>query len=209
VADQIDYAPIIADLERRAEEILRTIATLRALASSPTDGPNSPPASTAPTARASHHGSDLRRDQFFGMKAPDAVKAYLAFVKQPRSAARIASDLIDHGFTTSSASPPNSIRTTLKRLEEMGEVVQIKKDWGLIDWYPGLRNKRGKGTEPNGTHEREPKAPARKASPRPIPKKAKAGGIDYRAFIAERMKRGMSMADAAAEWKIEKAQQGA
>ena len=88
--------------------------------------------------------TEIRPDAFFGMTAPDAVKAYLGMVKQPRGASEITKALLAHGFTTSSSTPANAIRTTLGRLADNGEVVQIKKNWGLAEWYPGMKNKRPK-----------------------------------------------------------------
>jgi hypothetical protein len=209
MTDEIDYAPAIAGVEHEIERLQGTLATLRALAAA--QGQATEPVATAPRAQApARHGpaqgAALRRDQFFGMKAPDAVKAYLAIQKQPRATPRITSDLLEHGFITSSDIPVNTIRTTLKRLQEAGEVVQVKKEWGLTEWYSGYRNKRGKVNENNGTQGREtkPAAKRKKRSKRPA-KKDRAGGDAYRAFIGEKMKGGMSMADAAAEWKIEKA----
>lgn len=212
MTDEIDYAPAIAGVRRQIEELQRTLATLLALEAAQGKGSEesltAEPRAQAPARHAQAHGGHLRRDEFFGMKAPEAVKAYLAIEKQPRSAPRITSDLLEHGFITSSAEPVNSIRTTLKRLEESGEVVQVKKEWGLTEWYTGLRNKRGKVSETNGTQDRPAKTPARKKRARTNSRPAKTdktGGVAYQAFIGEKMKGGMSMADAAAEWKIEKA----
>lgn len=139
--DTPDYGPIIADLERKRAELDASIAMLRLMAGLGT----SETVAAAPASSGSRPEAEgMRRDQFFGMKAPDAIKAYLTLVKQPRTAARITTDLLNHGFNTSSQFPANTMRTTLKRMEDGGEVVQVKKEWGLTSWYPGIRAKQAK-----------------------------------------------------------------
>src|SRR2546426_876737 len=139
MAEHVDYAPIIADLERRRAELDQTIASLRRLAGMATDEATG--AGTNGGALPASIGGGLRDDAFFGMKGPEAVKAYLAWAKRPQSAAKIADELVAHGFTTTAGSPANFIRTTLRRLREAEEVVQVKKDWGLASWYPGFKRR--------------------------------------------------------------------
>lgn len=156
MADVTDYGPTIADLERKRDEINRTIATLRSLA-------GLPPGAEGASANGGPIGSvELTNKHFFGMKAPEAVILYLETVKEPRSATRIARDLVEHGLTTMSDSPANTIRTTLRRLHSTGDVVQVKKEWALPGWYPGLR--RPKGRDPEKKRGARPSASKRRAS---------------------------------------------
>ncbi|HEX6462806.1 MAG TPA: hypothetical protein VFZ98_00080 [Vicinamibacterales bacterium] len=210
--DVIDYGPTIADLERKRDEIDRTIAMLRAFAGLP-----------APEAAPRNGGSsggpvEFTNKHFFGMKAPDAVLLYLETVKEARTAAKIASDLVEHGFMTTSDDPANSIRTTLRRLEADGKVVQKKKDWGLPQWYPGLRGRNGAGTETEGRKASRGAAktrPERKSAPT-RPPKAKGGGKDlsavkkgfaaYRTFLNEQRAKGLDDAAALAAWRAHKEQ---
>lgn len=87
----------------------------------------------------------IRSDTFFGMKAPEAIRRYLAMVKAPKSPAEIAEALKRGGYTTTSTDLPNTLRTALRRMEDE-DVVQVGSDWGLADWYPGrARTKKAKG----------------------------------------------------------------
>ncbi len=153
MSDQIDYAPIIADLERRRAELDQTIATLKRLAGMAADDTSGGHTNGGGLPAI---GGGLRDDAFFGMTAPEAVKAYLAWAKRPQGAAKIADELVAHGFTTASDTPANVIRTALRRLREASEVAQVKKDWGLAIWYPGLKRKpkpddTGEGDDDDGT----------------------------------------------------------
>ena|SRR5256885_275844 len=140
MSDKVDYAPIIADLERKRAEIDQTIASLKRLSGLSENGSDAS-SSTTDAPLPTGIGGGLRDDAFFGMKGPEAVKAFLAWAKRPQGAAKIASELVAHGFTTTATTPANAIRTTLVRLQEAGEVVQVKKEWGLASWYPGFKRR--------------------------------------------------------------------
>ena len=186
MTEQADYAQVLADLERRRDEINQAIATIRRLAEMPAES-----GEAAPAGRSATNGAGgLRQHMFFGMKAPDAVRAYLGAVKQTRTAARIAEDLIEYGWNTTSDSPSNVIRTALVRLAENDEVVQVKgKEWGLVSWFPGLNRGKRSGSEDKAVE------PAKEKKPRST----------YHAFLAEKMKQRMTMKQAAEAWAKEKA----
>ncbi len=40
-----------------------------------------------------------------------------------------------------SSTPANMVRTALRRLGDADEVVQVKKEWGLANWYPGFKRR--------------------------------------------------------------------
>ena len=193
MVDAPDYGPILADMRRRRDELNRAIATIEAVSGLPpaaAEGDSNGDAVAGVVAGA----TGLRRDSFFGMKAPEAARTYLAIVRQPRTASIIAKDLMDHGFHSSSGNPSNIVRTALSRLAVDGEVVQVKnKEWGLTAWYPGLRNKRGKDKD----REKE-SVESKEAGSSTRPRSA------YHAFIAKKMGDGMTMKDAAAAYKAQK-----
>jgi hypothetical protein len=217
VTDVIDYAPILADLERRRAEIDQAIATIRAVSGL---APSEVEITTSSAlTRPLGSGPGIQRHQFFGLKAPDAIQAYLAVVKEARTASKIASDLKSGGFTTTSRNPANTIRTALVRLEEDGIVVQIDKEWGLASWFPGMRkggrkpeettnkNKAKKGKQGKG--KKAPKAPPKpRASQKP--KKGSeaptAMHSKYNEFMAEQRRAGKSMAEISAAWRKKKAE---
>lgn len=206
VAETTDYGPTIADLERKRDEIDRTIAMLRALSGLPaveTSSRNGTPG--GPVAFTNKH--------FFGMKAPDAILLYLDSVKEARAPTRIASDLVEHGFITTSSTPAEIIRTALRRLEKDGKVVQVKKEWGLPGWYPGL-----KGRQREGGTETEPRKPSRPAAGKKHPASARKAATKrdeppkklnaYQKFMKDQMASGKGMAEAAAAWKAQQGKQG-
>jgi hypothetical protein len=203
MSDKIDYTPIIADLERRRDEIIQSIVTLRALAGMPTSNGVASTSSTLTKPLTGSGSSELRQHQFFGMSAPDAIRSYLATVKQTRTPAKIAADLVEYGFTTTSANPGNTIRTALGRLEEDGEVVKVKKEWGLPSWFPGLRSKR-KRPDDNENGEEETEAAGKKSKKPANPTQAAAGS--YKAFVAEMRTAGMTLKEIGPLWQKKKAE---
>lgn len=194
MTETIDYSLILADLEHRRDEINQAIATIQALAGiAPTAGNGT--GGSALTKPVGTAVSGLRKHQFFGMKAPEAIKSYMATVKQTRTATQIASDLMEYGFTTASAIPGNTIRTALIRLEEDGEVVRVKKEWGLPNWFPGLR-KKGGGKKPDEAGNGQGEKPKAKRPP-------KKGG--WHEFLQQQLKAKKTMKEASAAWRERKA----
>ena len=187
MTEHVDYAKVLADLEHRRDKIDQAITTLRGIM-----GVSMAAASTSVRGQAAANGSGvLKPHMFFGMSAPEAAAAYLAAVRETRTAAKIADDLIQYGWTTTSQSPSNVVRTALSRLAKEGEVVQLKgKEWGLVDWFPGLN--KGKRAAP--TLEK----PADLSHPKRPPSR-------YNVFLKEKMSQGLSMKEAAAAWQVQKA----
>lgn len=91
----------------------------------------------------------IATDAFFGMSIPDAVKKYLRLTRRKQASAAIARALEQGGFQHSSKYFPNTVRTALGRMDD---VVQVGKEWGLAEWYPGLR-KSAKAAKDEGAPE--------------------------------------------------------
>jgi hypothetical protein len=136
-AEVIDYEAVLADLEAKRAALdsaiigIRQVLSLGALSTAIQTG--------------SKEQSAIESDSFFGMSIGDAAKKYLRMMKRKQPAAKIAEALDFGGLQHTSKSFPNTVRTTLIRLESEGEVVQVGKEWGLAEWYPGLR--KGKKSE--------------------------------------------------------------
>lgn len=206
MADKPDYAPILADLERQRIEIEQAIATLRRVAGLPQEAGEG----SGLGLDLHPNGTSINPHLFFGMNVPEAVRAYLAIVKRPQTASKIAAELTSHGLQTISDTPANIVRTALRRLRKAGEVVQVKKEWGLTDWFPGLKNKRSTRDAVEGDDSEAPKQPSarrnkstgdKRQQPKPISRARKA----YLDFISRRLAEGASMGQAQADWKNEKA----
>lgn len=141
MSGDIDYAAAIDDLVRRRDELDRMIASLRTIwgvgqsGGGPSGGaPNGGSSARQETTR------ELRSDTFFNMKAPEAVKAFLAIVKRPQSVKEIQDGLVAGGFISSAKDLYNNLYTAVTRLQDAEEVVKVHGKWGLAEWYPARRN---------------------------------------------------------------------
>jgi hypothetical protein len=144
----VDYGPVIADLEARRDRLNATIAALREAAGM---GP-SPDGGGGGGSPAPSKESDIRSDQFFGMKVPEAAKAYLGIVKKAKSTNEIAAALEKGGLIHGSSNFFNTVYTALDRDDSRGgAIIKVNKLWGLAAWYPDKARKRvkGHGAEPD------------------------------------------------------------
>lgn len=145
-----DYSAVLADLERKRDELDRTIATLRAFAGIAVEGPSEPPPPAGPggtppkTAPAKKDApTELRSDTFFGMKAPEAIRTYLLMSKGPRAVAEIVQALQSGGFMTSATNLYNNLYTALTRMEKNDEARKLPDGrWGLAEWYPATAKRK-------------------------------------------------------------------
>jgi hypothetical protein len=138
---QIQYAAVLADLERERDELDALIARLRKKAGEahdaepaglPANG-TAKPSSGAETSKTVP--AALTASTFFGMTIPDGIRAYLRMAKRPTPSPVLIKALSDGGLQSTSKNFAASIRTTLTRLR--GEVVNLPTGWALVEWYPG------------------------------------------------------------------------
>jgi|HubBroStandDraft_5_1064220.scaffolds.fasta_scaffold459249_2 hypothetical protein len=137
MADRANYDAVLAELRAERDVLDTAIELLERMAAIP-----SAETRTSQPRTESAQAQELADDSFFGMSIPDAIKKYLRIVKKKQSVNTIAKALEDGGLQHASKSFYSTVSTVTRRMEVRGEVVQIGKDWGLADWYPGL--KRGK-----------------------------------------------------------------
>jgi hypothetical protein len=138
----IDYEKVLADLESKRDALNAAIDGIKKLlyvnAQTLPDGTirNAPNQIT--------NGQELRSDTFFGLPVREAIKKYLTIMKKPQSYREIADALEEGGFQHSSKKFYNTVNTTLGRMSEGddAEVVKIRGDWGLLEWYPGMKQKK-------------------------------------------------------------------
>ena len=141
-SEVIDYEAVLVDLEAKKAAIegviagIRQLLALGALTGAGASGIRGFEATT------------VESDTFFGMSIGEGAKKFLRMIKRKQSAAKIAEALEAGGFSHTSKSFPNTVRTTLLRMAVDGEVVQVGKEWGLPEWYPGYRKgQRAKDTD--------------------------------------------------------------
>lgn len=140
----IDYEAVLGDLEAKKAAIEAAIMGIRQMLSL---GAQTAPGST--NGRGAVESQALESDTFFGLSLGEAAKKFLRITKRKQSATAIAKALEAGGIQHTSKYLPNTVRTSLIRLAENGEVVQVGKEWGLAEWYPGRR----KSKKQNGDSE--------------------------------------------------------
>lgn len=102
------------------------------------------------SAHRSSQSQEIASDTFFGLGITEAIKKYLKMAKGKKSTNDIVQALEKGGITHASKDFRNTVSTTLYRESSKpnNEIVKIGEgEWGLLEWYPGMRSKRNKGKE--------------------------------------------------------------
>ncbi len=171
----IDYAAVLADLENDLAELEISIDYIRRkkLGAQPedTDAPIAKPHPSRSRVGTTSHSDGvplIRQDAFFGMGLVEATKKYLGMTKRPKSSRDIATALVQGGLHTTAKDFYNTVFGVLNReAKNNGEIVKVKKEWGLAEWYPGLR----RGPKAARTQdEEEAQAPSVEAVFKPLKK---------------------------------------
>lgn len=152
----IDYVKVLADLEAKRDALNSAIEGIRKLLN--VNAQMLPDGTVQTITPQLTNGEELRSDTFFGLSLRDAIKKYLAIKKKPQSYREIADALEEGGFQHSSKKLSNTVNTTLGRMAEGDEpeVAKIRGDWGLAEWYPGMRQKKAMSRkEDNGARQGE------------------------------------------------------
>jgi hypothetical protein len=143
----IDYEAVIADLEAKIVHLQATLAGIRAVAGMTGLG-------TAPTPGAPSGGGGGNpivngkpaSDAFLGKSIPEAAKMYLTSQRRKLSTQELMDALEAGGLP---GSKYNTVYAILARREnKVGDIVNIKGDWALAEWYPNYvrKNKKDPGS---------------------------------------------------------------
>jgi hypothetical protein len=122
----------IAALEGWLERISTAIETLKYFRSQGGSLPNMPPLAGV---RSSSNG-EISHDTFFKMTVPDAAEKYLKLVKKTKPTSEIATSLLNGGLKSTSKDFTGMVKTVLSRDTRF---VKVNKEWGLVEWYPGMK----------------------------------------------------------------------
>jgi len=133
MAEPIDYKAVLSDLEARRAVLDNMIHGVKQIL-----GESQTLSSNQPTDQKAQDIGELPRDAFFGLSIPDAIRKYLGMVKTPQSPRAITTALERGGFHHASKNFYTTVFTALKR-QQNKTLIKIRNDWGLIDWYPGLK----------------------------------------------------------------------
>jgi hypothetical protein len=123
----------IADLEAWLERISTAIETLRHLQSQGGALPGVP--APVGAGRVSLNG-EISHDAFFQMTVADAAEKYLGMTKTTKRIPELADALLKGGVKSSSKKFPDMVRIMIRRDPRF---VNIKGQWGLSEWYRGMR----------------------------------------------------------------------
>lgn len=127
------YSVVLADLEAKKAELEAAIAAIKNVIATGGGAPiGGGPSKTGPS-------------DFLGMSIPDAAKLHLSRVRQKKSTQEIIDALTAGGLPPSKYTTVYNILT--RRQKQVGDIVNLKGDWALAEWYPNHRFGAGKDEE--------------------------------------------------------------
>jgi hypothetical protein len=134
MSDQpINYEAVLADLEARRSQLDATIAGIKSLLGQSISGPG------GPSGGGGYSGASPAHDAFIGMSMPEAAKKHLSAVRKKLSTQELMTALEAGGLPPSKY---NTVYAILRRREnQVGDIINMKGDWGLAEWYPNYRRK--------------------------------------------------------------------
>jgi hypothetical protein len=93
----------------------------------------------APLSGGPGSGGGIRPDSFLKMSIPDATKKLLEMTRAKQSTQDILDALVKGGL------PPSKYNTVysilMRREKNVGDIINMKGDWALAEWYPNHRPK--------------------------------------------------------------------
>ena len=128
----INYEAVLADLVARRDKLDSAIESIKQILGQTSSSPSGGPGGTSPTGKPAH-------DAFIGMSIPEAAKKHLTAVRRKLSTQELIGALSEGGLP---ASKYNVVYAILRRREkQIGDIVGMKGDWALAEWYPNYRKK--------------------------------------------------------------------
>ncbi len=137
--ETVDYDKVLAELMEERENLDNMIAWVQKRLGR-NDVGASLPNSAGESSEPRRFPRLLPSHAFFRMKVPQAIRAYLNFVKRPRSAKEITQGLKDGGFASRAKNLYATVFPSLLRMEKTEEIERVGKgEWGLSEWYKGRK----------------------------------------------------------------------
>lgn len=128
----INYEAVLADLKSRRTQLESAISAIEGIILGQT-GPSGPAGGGGHVAGVPAH------DAFIGMSIPEATKKHLTAVRKKLSTQEIMTALESGGLPPSKYS---TVYAILRRRENViGDIINMKGDWALQEWYPNHRKK--------------------------------------------------------------------
>jgi len=138
----IDYEAVLADLEAKKAHLESAIAAIRAVAGMTGLGgpaPGSSPSGGGPVI----NGTKPAPDAFLGKSIPEAAKMYLASQRRKLSTQELMDAMEAGGLPGSKYATVYAILS--RRENKVGDIINLKGDWALAEWYPNYVKKPKKG----------------------------------------------------------------
>jgi hypothetical protein len=155
------YEAVLHDLLARRRELDATIAVLRRAIDDGEVRPGEPRGECGAPEPGGGLASPPATDAFFGMSIADAARKYLRLRKRKAATAELAQALEQGGLTHASENFVATVSAILSReSRRAGEIVKVARgEWGLSEWYPGLRQKRPLPAPPREVYDPLPPLP--------------------------------------------------
>ena len=148
--ETINYEAVIADLEAKKAHIEAMIAGMRVIAGMSGLGGPSAPSTPSGGGNPIINGKPAV-DAFLGKSIPEAAKMYLASQRRKLSTQELMAAMEAGGLP---GSKYNTVYAILRRREnQVGDIINMKGDWALAEWYPNYVKKPKKGAAPGTTVE--------------------------------------------------------
>jgi hypothetical protein len=132
MSDQpINYEAVLADLEARKAQLEAAISGIRLMLGQSGASPGGGPSGGG--------GPTPAHDAFIGMSIPEAAKKHLTAVRKKLSTQELMTAMEAGGLPPSKY---NTVYAILRRREnQVGDIINMKGDWALQEWYPNYRKK--------------------------------------------------------------------
>jgi hypothetical protein len=155
MSDQpINYDAVLADLKARRAQLDSAISAIEGITGQAGTSPSGPGGGGA------YVGGVPAHDAFIGMSIPEAAKKHLTAVRKKLSTQELMTAMESGGLPPSKYS---TVYAILRRREnQVGDIINMKGDWGLAEWYPNYRRK-SSTSEDAGAEENENTAEEEKA----------------------------------------------
>lgn len=134
----INYEAVLADLEAKKAQLEAAIAGIKGIIGQAGTNPSGPSGGGG-----GYVGGAPAHDAFIGMNIPDAAKKHLTAVRKKLSTQELMTALEAGGLPSSKY---NTVYAILRRREkQVGDIINMKGDWALQEWYPNYRKKSSSG----------------------------------------------------------------
>lgn len=154
MSDQpINYDAVLADLKARRAQLDSAIAAIEGITGQVGPNPSGGPGGGGYVGGAPAH------DAFIGMSIPEATKKHLTAVRKKLSTQEVMTALEAGGLPPSKYS---TVYAILRRREnQVGDIINMKGDWALQEWYPNYRIKKSATESEEAETEEESKQPSK------------------------------------------------